>query len=349
MKDRVVPPQVPSVVGALAVLLAGAAPAPLAPPAAAADPLRALAAAERISVRVNAALDGVEVRFAAGSDGKPFTLAIPTLEVGGERDADDGGWQRDATGPFWQTRRATLRAEALGPRAVALRWSLRDANAHALVLRLRDNSRYFGGGERFQSINQKGYILPMFSIDRPEDKGVVSYKPVPWILSTRGYGLWIDSDTCGPFDLNAGEREHVLIHDRAAALRIVLVAGPAPAALLEEFTRLTGRPPVPPAWAFAPWKSRNVHRNREEVLDDAERTRRHDLPGSVIVIDSPWETGYNDFTINARQFPEHEAMFARLRELGFYTCLWLTPFINVENVIDMQGIERGITSVRCPE
>ncbi|MGE0481795.1 MAG: glycoside hydrolase family 31 protein [Phycisphaerae bacterium] len=343
MMNRLFPLQRAFAIGGVVLMLPGTVAEQHTRPGIEADPLRALVATEQISVRLNAALDRVEVRFAAAEDRQPFTLEIPTLEIDGARDVDDGGWQRDANGPFWRTRHTTLRAEALGPRTVALHWQVRDARPHALVLRLRDNSRYFGGGERFHALNQKGCILPMVSIDRPEDKGVVSYKPVPWIMSTRGYGFWVDSDTCGPFDLNASEREHVLIHDRAAVLRVVLIAGPAPAVLLAEFTRLTGRPPIPPAWAFAPWKSRNVHRNRREVLDDAELARRHDLPGSVIVIDSPWETGYNDFTINPRQFPEHEAMFARLRELGFHTCLWLTAFVNTENVIDMEGIERGPT------
>lgn len=231
--------------------------------------------------------------------------------------------------------------ESIGPASAAVIWSAIDGAPHDFEIAIEDNSAYYGGGERFSSLNHKGHILPMVSIDRPGDKGVVTYKPVPFYMSTRGYAAWLDSFAPGSFDFNASHRDRVILRYRAARLRLVLIDGPGMGAMITEFTHLTGRPRVPPAWSFAPWKSRNVHNNREEVLADAELTRKHDLPGSVIVLDSPWETGYNDFRLNDKQFREPEALFGRLRELGFYTCLWLTPMINVENQIDMQGIDEG--------
>jgi len=263
-------------------------------------------------------------------DGVPQGLnsGKPASSAGGSRDDQDH--------PLLQ-----ISFESLGPASAAIVWSMRDGRPRDFDVALEDNSAYYGCGERFGSLNHKGHILPMASIDRPEEKGDISYKPVPFYMSTRGYAVWLDSPAPGAFDLNATDRERVTLRFRAGRLRLVLIDGPDFAAMLAEFTRQIGRPRVPPAWAFAPWKSRNIHANRDEVLADAELTRRHDLPGSVIVIDSPWETGYNDFILNERQFAAPEAMFARLRELGFEICLWLTPFINVENLQDMQGIDAG--------
>lgn len=238
---------------------------------------------------------------------------------------------------------AEMHCEALGQNAVALTWR-RDKQEREINIHIRDNSAYFGGGERFNALNQKGYILPMESIDRPEAKGTISYKPVPFFMSSSGYGVWIDDASPGRVDFNATQRESVVISYPVSSLRMVVFAGPRYADILREFTGLTGRPPVPPAWSFGPWKSRDVHRDRSEVLEDAELTRKHDLPGSVIVIDSPWETGYNDFRLNEKQFGDSAGMFGRLKELGFETCLWLTPFVNVRNKIDMAGIEPGPTA-----
>jgi len=238
---------------------------------------------------------------------------------------------------------AKLDVKLIGP-PIALSWTRSAPSDRDITLAVRDNSAYFGTGERFNALNQKGYIVPIASIDRPEAKGAISYKPVPFYMSSRGYGLWIDNPTPGQIDFNATDRQNVLIHYPEPRLRVVLFPGPRYTSILREFTALTGRPPLPPAWSFAPWKSRDVHRSREEVLEDAELTRKHDLPGSVIVIDSPWETGYNDFILNQRQFSDPAAMFARLRQLGFESCLWLTPFVNTRNKIDMPGIEPGPTS-----
>jgi len=270
------------------------------------------------------------------------TLILPAVTLDG---ALQTGFQPVADAPpgmqVFANQRVRIEIEPPVGNSTAVRWTALDGADHDFVIAIADNSAYYGCGERFSSLNHKGHIPPMVSIDRPEDKGSVTYKPVPFYMSTRGYAAWLDSPRPGEFDFNATQRDHVLLRYRAASLRLVLIDGPDMAAMLAEFTRLTSRPRVPPLWSFAPWKSRDVHKNRDEILADVELTRRHDLPGSIIVIDSPWETGYNDFILNETQFTAPDELFRRVAELGFYPVFWLTPFINSENAQDMAGITPG--------
>jgi alpha-D-xyloside xylohydrolase len=247
-------------------------------------------------------------------------------------------------GAVWGNDAVTLRVEAVGERAVALEWTLAGDAARPLRVRWRDESDFYGGGERFNALNQKGHVVPLASRDHPGAKGLATYKPVPLFFSSAGYGFLIDSPLEGLVDLNLTQRDMVELRYTARSLRVVLLAGPTIAEGLQTYVELTGKPRVPPVWAFAPWKSRDVHRNRDEVLEDVERMRALDLPASVLVIDSPWETGYNNFELNTGQFAEPEAMFRRVEALGFYVCLWLTPFVNTRNVQDMAGIDAGPTS-----
>jgi alpha-D-xyloside xylohydrolase len=90
----------------------------------------------------------------------------------------------------------------------------------------------------------------------------------------------------------------------AAKLRIVLFPGPEFPGILERFTALAGRAVLPPYWAFAPWKARDYHQNDAQVKEDVDRNRALGLPASVIVIDSPWETTYNDYKFNPKQFDD---------------------------------------------
>lgn len=281
----------------------------------------------RVEVRLDAESGRIRAKFYDREGRQRDELTLPPIEFDGQRRTDSSD--------------ITIELDSISSASAAITWKSLDGTPHDFIVSIEDNSAYFGCGERFTSLNHKGLILPMVSIDRPEDKGTCTYKPVPFFMSTRGYAAWLDHSAAGTFDMNATERDRVLMKYRASKIRLVLIDGPDMAAMLAEFTRLTGRPRVPPAWSFAPWKSRNVHNNRREVLDDAELTRKHDLPGSVIVLDSPWETGYNDFRLNETQFTEPEAMFRRIRELGFYPCLWLTPMINSENLLDMPGIDKG--------
>jgi len=281
--------------------------------------LKPIATARRIEVRAD--------------DGRQRLVIVLRNENESIADAIEVGGPEGISG-------VRLEAKTLGDRTAALEWDA-DGELHDFAAKVKDNSRYYGGGERFNSINQKGHVLWMASSDHPEDKGLSTYKPVPFVMSSRGYGLWLDSTTPSTFDLNATDRDHVVVRDRAKRMRLVVIAGPTQREMLAEFTRLTGRPKVPPAWAFAPWKSRDVHRNRDEVLEDISLSRKHKLPASVIVIDSPWETSYNDFRLNEGQFEKPEQMFGEMKRQGFVPCFWLTPFINLTNVADMKGIDKG--------
>eukprot|EP00850_Spirogloea_muscicola_P019995 SM000204S05857 [mRNA] locus=s204:218949:221968:- [translate_table: standard] len=232
--------------------------------------------------------------------------------------------------------------EEVGTKAVAVTWTIQDPEAHTagvnFVLSINTGySSWYGGGERFNAVDQHGNRLPMYSDDQKKGNAAEkSYKPVPFVMSSHGFGVWVDSYAPGIFDLNHQDDPDCLVvrYTVTDALRIVFIGGPQLLDVLAEFTRLAGRPDVPPAWTFAPWKGR-------DVIEDAELSRKHGIPASVILIDSPWATGYNDFVLNRDQFTNPEAMFKRLKQLGFYNIFWLTPFVNKENRQDMHGIDTG--------
>jgi len=195
---------------------------------------------------------------------------------------------------------------------------------------IADNSSYFGFGERFDRLNHARTILKNASRDAAEDKGSVTYQPIPFYMSLRGYGLWLDTTSEATFDLNVTHASRILIGFFGRKLRVVLLEGPGFPLILERFTSLAGRQQLPPYWAFAPWKARDYHRNTREVYEDIDRYRELGLPASVLLIDSPWATNYNTYEFNPKQFDDAAAMIARLHDRGFKLVLWHTPWINRE-------------------
>ena len=194
--------------------------------------------------------------------------------------------------------------------------------------RIEDDSAVFGFGERFNSLNQQDNILKNVVRDIPFAKGSSAYVPIPFFMSLRGYGLWLDTYSEATFDLNVTKRSEIVVHFTDDHFHLVFFEGPRFATILERFTALTGRARLPPYWAFAPWKSRNWHPDMAAVYEDIEKYRALGLPASVLVLDSPWATNYNTFEINRQQFTDPEAMIAKIKSLGFKLCLWLTPFVN---------------------
>ena len=194
-----------------------------------------------------------------------------------------------------------------------------------------DQSNYYGFGERFDRLNHSHSIVKNASLDANDDKGMTTYEPVPFFMSLKGYGLWVDTFSEATFDLNYTERYRVGVKFYGDKLRFVLFEGPRFPTILDRFTALTGRQQLPPYWAFAPWKARDYHRNQKEVYEDIDRYRELGLPASVILIDSPWATNYNTYDFNPKQFDNVKEMVAHLHDEGYKLILWHTPWINTKN------------------
>jgi alpha-D-xyloside xylohydrolase len=194
--------------------------------------------------------------------------------------------------------------------------------------RVTDAGSYYGLGERFDALDHAHTIVKNLSMDNAGVKGSGTYKPIPFFMSTTGYGLWLDTTGDATFDMNATDRDEIVVDAATAKLRIVLINGPEFPLILERFTEMAGRAILPPYWAFAPWKGRDYHQNDAQVKEDVDKTRALGLPASVIVIDSPWATTYNDYKFNPKQFDDPAAMVKHIHDQGYKLVLWHTSWIN---------------------
>lgn len=147
-------------------------------------------------------------------------------------------------------------------------------------------------------------------------------------MSTTGYGLWVDTTAEATFDMNLTSRDNVIITVPGQKLHLVLFQGPEFPAILNRFTALVGRSMLPPYWSFAPWVGRDYHRSEADVQEDIQKTRSLGLPASVLLIDSPWTTGYNSYIFNPKQFSDAPKMVKGIHAAGFKLVLWHTSWIN---------------------
>ncbi len=194
--------------------------------------------------------------------------------------------------------------------------------------RVRDTSSYYGLGERFNALNHTHTVVRNVSTDNGHAKGGSTYKAMPFYMSTKGYGLWVDTTSDATFDMNASDENDVIVDEPAEKLRVVLFTGPEFPKILDHFTALAGRSMLPPYWAFAPWISRDYHQNDAQVKEDVDKTRSLGIPASVIMIDSPWSTAYNSYKFNPKQFDDAPAMVKYVHANGYKLVLWHTPWIN---------------------
>ena len=218
------------------------------------------------------------------------------------------------------------------PLRVAADWRRR-SDEHFAGLGARHCTQFDQAGRVVQLGADRRYTGPDCPPDLLAGGGIPQgdYAPVPWLISSRGYAVWVRSDANGiRFDL-AGDRVSASTRRSAGPLRLDFLCDPTPAARLRAFCRLTGFPALLPEWGYGFWKSRDVYEHQDDVLDDFDGLRRHEIPVDAIVIDSPWATQYNTWDFNRYQFPDAPGLIRRMRDDGVRTVVWVTPWVNTDS------------------
>ncbi len=213
----------------------------------------------------------------------------------------------------------SLVVEARGPDVAMLRF---DAPM--------DDGGYHGLGEQFAGFDARGRVVPtQFHVSGQSESGTnEAHVPVPFMVSTKGYGVFVETHEAGAFDVGATEPGRWSARFEGTRATLHLFAQATPRGVIAAYTRLTGLPRMPPRWSFGHQQWRNAWDNDAQVLEDARRLRSEGIPTSTIWIDNPWQTSYSDHTIDRARFREPEAMMATLRSLGFRSIFWSVPFLD---------------------
>ncbi len=215
---------------------------------------------------------------------------------------------------------------------------------------LHDEANIYGLGERFDRLNHARQVVRNVSQDNGGAKGSAAYKPMPFYMSTKGYGLWVDTTAEAEFDFGVSVKGEIVVTVPADKLRVVVFLGPEFPGILEQFTGLVAggagapRAVVPPMWAFAPWMGRDFDLSQAEVEGDVDRMRALGLPASVLLIDSPWATTYNSYLWNPKQFADAAGMVKHVHGAGYKLVLWHTPWINNKSNTNEGGFEGKIAA-----
>jgi len=208
---------------------------------------------------------------------------------------------------------------------------------------------FYGFGERFNALDQRGNQLDNHVYGQYTSQGKRSYIPIPFFISSRGYGLWLKTERQAEFDLAAAESSCWTLTGRVeedASLEIRFFFQMHPRAIVQAFTDLTGKPKLPPPWAFGLWMSSNDWNSQAEVMHQLQLVQKHQIPATVLVIEA-WSDEINfyiwndaqyqqkpsshayslsDYTFStAGRWPDPKAMIDELHQAGLRLVLWQIP------------------------
>lgn len=204
-----------------------------------------------------------------------------------------------------------------------------------LGARVDSGEGFYGLGEYFDEPNHRGHVRAMqLELEAQMESGYnEAHVPVPFVVGTSGWGLFVESFRPAAFDMatTADDLVEVTFGTGEASvegLPFHLFGAEHPLDLTRHYYEVTGYPRLPAPWALGPWIWRDENRDQAQVEDDLDTIRELDLATTAYWIDRPYATAVNTFDFKESQFPDADAMIARMHALGFRTALWHTPYLD---------------------
>ena len=202
----------------------------------------------------------------------------------------------------------------------------------------------YGMGERFSAFVKNGQVIDIWN----EDGGTSSeqsYKNIPFYLTNRGYGVFVNHPEKVSFEVASEKVERVQFSVGGEELDYFVIYGPTPKEVLQRYTALTGRSALPPAWSFGLWLSTSFTTNYDEetVTGFIRDMAACNIPLHVFHFDCFWMKEFNwcDFKWDERCFPDPEGMLKRLKERGLHICLWINPYIGERSELFDEAASAG--------
>jgi alpha-D-xyloside xylohydrolase len=213
----------------------------------------------------------------------------------------------------------------------------------AASLALSPNERLYGCGESFTRLDKRGQLLHMWTRDAYSAQTPFMYKPVPFFLSSGGWGVFAHTAAPATFDLGHSHDSAAVLYLAADVADLFLFLG-EPKEIVSEYTALTGRARMPPRWSFGLWMGRDSYESAEEVRAVGRRLREERVPCDVLHLDTAWtERKFRmDFEFSPSRFPEPERLLSELRDNGFRVSLWQFPYLHPRDDLHTEAIAKEL-------
>ncbi len=191
---------------------------------------------------------------------------------------------------------------------------------------------FYGGGMQNGYFSHKGTKIKISKETENWDDGAVP-NPVPFYMSTKGYGAFRNTFTPGEYDFRSND--YTQLSHQENRFDCFYFYGPSLKEVLNGYTELTGRPSLIPRWGLELGDADCYNLNGQTTPDVislvADVYRDHDLPGGWILPNDGYGCGYTDLP----------NVVSQLHDRGFWTGLW------TENGVSQIAWEVGTAGTRA--
>jgi alpha-glucosidase len=195
--------------------------------------------------------------------------------------------------------------------------------------RLRNDEHVYGFGEKNGHLDKRGWQLggynyAMWNSDtyQYDSSTDPTYASIPFFMVVRAgqaHGIFLDDTWRSTFDVGRERQDLLTFGAEGGDLDYYFINGPQPKEVIERYTALTGRTPLPPRWALGYNQCRYSYYPDARVRKLADDFRSKDIPCDVIWLDIDFQENYKPFTWDRERFPDPKKLITDLGTQGFHT------------------------------
>ncbi|KYP14062.1 glycoside hydrolase family 31 protein [Flavihumibacter sp. CACIAM 22H1] len=198
---------------------------------------------------------------------------------------------------------------------------------------LRPDEQFIGLGEKAGPLNRRGRTYTMWNSDRPcytSDEDPL-YKSIPFFMSSYQYGIFFDNTHKSVFRFGTESSQYYSFESSGGELLYYFIYGKEYKQILQQYITLTGKPILPPKWAFGFSQSRGLLTNEKLTREIAAGYRSRNIPCDIIYQDIGWVDALQSFDWHPERYQNPAAMLSALDSNGFKVIVSQDPVVSQSN------------------
>lgn len=233
---------------------------------------------------------------------------------------------------------------------------------------LEPDELIYGLGLQMQSFQHRGSKKKLRVNADPIINTGDSHAPVPFYVTTKGYGILVDNARYMTFylgnkkkkplepnpllvnslsedgwnnldghyeKLGLGDSSEVLIEvPYSKGVRVYVFAGPSMKEAIARYNLFSGGGNVPPRWGLGFWYRVHSDFTQSQMLELANTFRKRNIPCDVLGLETHWQTNsYSSSYVWNKKFPDPKRMLSDLKQKGFRVNMWMQAFVHPKSPI----------------
>jgi len=192
----------------------------------------------------------------------------------------------------------------------------------------------YGGGARALGMNRRGYRLKLYNKAHYgyETHSELMNYTMPIVLSSELYMIHFDNAPIGFLDLDSKHTNTLTYETISGRMTYQIIAGDSWVDMIESYTSLTGKQPMPPRWALGNFSSRFGYHSQAEAESTIQKFNAANIPVDAIILDLYWfgkdiKGTMGNLEVFRDSFPDFEGMVERFKSKGVKTITITEPFV----------------------